>query len=124
LMRNPDSLDEKLSSRYASPALVPASPWLGAKAPSRPTVATDHDAPTREAIVRFAPPKGEVVWLWGVRASRGGAWTNEVLPGWLRSHQFIGAMPDSVIVTAVSRTGIESPSAAAGWKTKEVGAAR
>jgi hypothetical protein len=123
-MKNPDSLDEKLASRYANPALVPASPWLGAKAPGRPTIATDRDAATNEAIVRFAPLKGEVVWLWTVRTSRDGAWTGEVLPGWVRSHQFSGALPDSVRVTAVSRTGVESAAAAARWRLGVVGAAR
>jgi uncharacterized lipoprotein YddW (UPF0748 family) len=123
LMKNPDSLDEKLASRYASPALVPASPWLGAKAPGRPTLATGRDPATNEAIVRFAPQKGEVVWLWTVRTLRGGAWTAEILPGWLRSHQFIGSAPDSVSVAAVSRTGVEGAPAGADWKAKEVRAA-
>jgi hypothetical protein len=118
LLKNPDSLDEKLSLRYANPALVPASPWLGSKAPGRPTIVTTRDAATNEAIVRLAPMKGEAVWLWAVRTSRGGSWANEVLPGWLRSHQFTGATPDSVVVTAISRTGVESPWAVATWKTK------
>jgi len=117
LMKDPDSLDEKLSSRYASAALVPASPWLGASAPGRPTVVADRDAATDEAIIRLAPRKGETVWLWALRASRAGVWTNEVLPGWLRTHVFIGTSPDSVSVTAVSRTGIESAAAVAHWKT-------
>jgi uncharacterized lipoprotein YddW (UPF0748 family) len=123
LMKNPDSLDEKLSSRYMNPALVPASPWLGAQPPSRPTIATGRDAATNEAIVRFAPAKGEIVWLWTVRASRDGMWTDEILPGWLRSHQLAGAIPDSVRVTAVSRTGVESAAAGARWSAREVGAA-
>jgi uncharacterized lipoprotein YddW (UPF0748 family) len=122
LMKNPDSLDEKLLVRYASPALVPASPWLGAKAPSRPTITTDRDAATNESILHFAPSKNEIVWLWTVRASRSGSWSNEVLPGWLRSHQFIDVSPDSVIVTAISRTGVESTPAVAKWKTKVLGA--
>jgi hypothetical protein len=123
LMKNPDSLDERLSSRYMNPALVPASPWLGAQPPSRPTIATGRDAATNEAIVRFAPAKGEIVWLWTVRSSRNGTWTDEILPGWLRSHQLAGAIPDSVRVTAVSRTGVESPAAGARWSAREVGAA-
>jgi hypothetical protein len=123
LMKNPDSLDEKLSSRYVNPALVPASPWLGAQAPSRPTIATGRDAATNEAMVRFIPAKGEVVWLWAVRASHGGMWTHEILPGWLRSHQFAGGIPDSVRVTAVGRTGVESAAVGARWGVKEVGAA-
>jgi hypothetical protein len=123
LMKNPDSLDEKLSARYVIPALVPASPWLGAQVPSRPTIATGRDAATNEAIVRFAPPKGEVVWLWTVRTSRGGTWTGEVLPGWVRSHQLPGGIPDSVRVTAVSRTGVESAAAGARWNAKQARAA-
>jgi uncharacterized lipoprotein YddW (UPF0748 family) len=90
LMKNPDSLDEKLSSRYTRPALVPASPWLDAKVPGRPTISFDRDAATNEAFVHIAPAKGETVWLWAMRSLRGGIWTNEVLPGWLRSHQLIG----------------------------------
>jgi uncharacterized lipoprotein YddW (UPF0748 family) len=124
LMKNPDSLDEKLSSRYANPALVPASPWLGSKAPSRPTIATNRDAATNEAIVHFAPAKAESVWLWAVRTLHGETWTNEVLPGWLRSHLFTGSTPDSVVVIAISRTGVESPWAVATWKTKLVRAAK
>src|SRR4029079_12949674 len=31
LMKNPDSLNEKLAVRYAESALIPASAWLGAK---------------------------------------------------------------------------------------------
>jgi hypothetical protein len=122
LMKNPDSLDEKLSVRYANPALVPASPWLGARPPGRPTVIAGRDAATDEAVVRFAPRKGEVAWLWALRTSRGGVWTNEVLPGWLRSHELIGQAPDSVIVSAVSRTGIEGERATARWKKSAVGA--
>ena len=122
LMKNPDSLDEKLSVRYANPALVPASPWLGAKPPGRPTVIAGRDAATNEAVVRFAPRKGDVVWLWTLRTSRDGVGTNEVLPGWLRSHQLIGPPPDSVIVSAVSRTGIEGEPATAWWKKSVVGA--
>src|SRR5215213_33878 len=37
LMKNPDSLAERLSQRYANAALIPATPWLGARAPGRPT---------------------------------------------------------------------------------------
>ena len=38
LMKSPDGLDDKLRSRYAEPTLVPASPWLGATPPGKPSV--------------------------------------------------------------------------------------
>jgi uncharacterized lipoprotein YddW (UPF0748 family) len=119
LMKNPDSLDEKLSSRYTRPALVPASPWLDAKVPGRPTISFDRDAATNEALVHVAPAKGETVWLWAMRSLRAGVWTNEVLPGWLRSHQLIGGDADCVTVAAVSRTGIESPAASVKGRPKD-----
>jgi len=109
LMKNPDSLNEKLSQRYATPALVPASRWLGGKVPGRPTISLATDRATGDLIVKLAPTSGEGPWLWTVRARRNGTWTSEVLPGWLRSHQLLGDSVDSVYVTAVSRTGIESP---------------
>jgi uncharacterized lipoprotein YddW (UPF0748 family) len=119
LMKNPDSLDEKLSSRYTRPALVPASPWLDAKAPGRPTLSFGRDAATNEAFVHVTPAKGETVWLWAMRSLRGGIWTNEVLPGWLRSHQLIGGDADSVTAAAVSRTGVEGPAASVKGRPKD-----
>ena len=108
LMKNPDSLNERLSTRYAAPALVPASPWLGAKAPPPPTVKLDKATATGEHAITLTPGKGEKPWLWTVRTLSNGVWTAEVLPGWLRSHRLPGATFDRVLVTAVSRTGVES----------------
>ncbi|HEY9229315.1 MAG TPA: family 10 glycosylhydrolase, partial [Gemmatimonadaceae bacterium] len=108
LMKNPDSLFEKLSARYAESALVPASPWLGATPPGKPIVSLGHSAATGEPFISLAPAKGGTAWLWVVRTRVGGAWSHQVLPGWLRVHR----LPDDVqmaSVTAISRTGIEGP---------------
>ena len=113
LMKDPDSLDAKLAARYAEPALVPASPWLGAKAPGKPAVSIGRDAGTGEYSLKLAPAKGGTVWLWTVRTRAGGEWTSEVLPGWLRTHRLPVDGADRVYVTAVSRTGIESAVATA-----------
>jgi uncharacterized lipoprotein YddW (UPF0748 family) len=112
LMKNPDSLDEKLSRLYTTPALVPSSPWLGPKPPGRPTISVAADRATNDLIVLLKPKPGETPWLWTVRTLRDGGWRYEVLPGWLRSHQLFGDV-DSVSVTAVSRTGVESARAGA-----------
>ncbi|HTE46058.1 MAG TPA: family 10 glycosylhydrolase, partial [Gemmatimonadaceae bacterium] len=113
LMKNPDSLDEKLVSRYAAPALVPASPWLGATSPSRPTITLEKDKATGEHLVDLVPKQGEKVWLWTVRTLANGVWTQEVLPGWLRLHRLPTPNAERVYVAAVSRTGIESAAASA-----------
>jgi uncharacterized lipoprotein YddW (UPF0748 family) len=108
LMKDADSVDEKLATRYSIAALVPSSPWLGAKAPTKPTVKLGPSAATGEYVVTMAPAKGETPWLWTVRSLSNGAWMSEVLPGWMRSHGLARTAVDEVIVTAVSRTGIES----------------
>ena len=46
---------------------------------------------------------------WRVRTEINGTWLTEVLPGWQRSHRLAANDVPRVFVTAVSRTGIESP---------------
>jgi hypothetical protein len=113
LMKNPDSLNEKLAVRYSEAALVPASPWLGAKAPGKPTVKLASSAATGEPVITMTPVKGQTPWLWTVRTRSNGSWTSEVLPGWMRTHRLAPSSVDEVVVTAVSRTGIESAEAKA-----------
>jgi uncharacterized lipoprotein YddW (UPF0748 family) len=113
LMKDPDSLNEKLATRYAAPALIPASPWLGPKAPAKPTITLAPSAATGEMIVTMTPAKSEAPWLWTVRTLSDGKWTSEVLPGWMRSHRLSPTSVNEVVVTAVSRTGIESAEAKA-----------
>ncbi|HEY4303783.1 MAG TPA: family 10 glycosylhydrolase [Gemmatimonadaceae bacterium] len=107
IMNDADSVSEKLGAEYASPAIPPASPWLGAKKPMRPTVKFVRDRETHEPTVTLAPAANDHVWLWTVRSLIGGAWSSEVLPGATRAHR-LSAMPARVVVTAVSRTGVES----------------
>lgn len=118
LMKDPDSLDEKLATRYAAPALVPASPWLGAAPPAKPAVALRNDKATGESFLDLTPKSGTKVWLWAVQSFANGTWTSEVLPGWLRTHRLPTPNTDHVSVTAVSRTGIESAAATAGAVTR------
>jgi uncharacterized lipoprotein YddW (UPF0748 family) len=108
LMKGPHSLNERLLTRYASPALVPASPWLGAKPPAAPAARVTRDTATGDRLLRLTPAQGEHVWLWTVRSYANGTWTNEVLPGWLRSHRLTDMGTSRAVVTAVSRTGVES----------------
>jgi hypothetical protein len=97
----------KLAALYDEPALPPASPWLGAKPPARPTARLGRDAATDEPVVNLAPGANEKAWLWTVRSEQDGVWTTEIVPGAVRTHRLPGR-PDRVFVTAVSRTGVES----------------
>jgi uncharacterized lipoprotein YddW (UPF0748 family) len=108
IMRSPDSLNAKLSRVYEEPALIPASPWLGGKKPGRPIVALRTDAATGDRLVSLTPAKGESVWLWTVRTQANGTWQTEIIPGWQRRHRLPSADADRVLVSAVSRTGMES----------------
>lgn len=113
LMKSPDSLDARLAALYANPALVPASPWLDARPPARPSIRLAHDTATGDEVVELRPGSGRPVWLWTVRTLDHGTWRTVVLPGWLRLHRLENIATDRVIVTAVSRTGVESAPAAA-----------
>jgi uncharacterized lipoprotein YddW (UPF0748 family) len=113
LMRDVDSLDEKLlATVYQEPALVPASPWLGPKKPGKPVVSVARDNATNEPMLRLTPARGEKPWLWTVRTRSGSTWRTEILPGWLTAHRLGYPEIEEVVVTAVSRTGVESAAAA------------
>ena len=104
LMRDVDSIDAKLAPLYAEPALVPASPWLDASPPPRPTATLVHSSVTGEPYVRLTPGKGKAPWLWVVRSLRAGQWTTEVLPNAIRSHR-LASDAERVVVNAVDRLG-------------------
>ena len=111
IMKDADSVSEKLAMKYEWPALPPASAWLGAKKPGRPGVKFARDRATNELIVSLTPAANEKAWLWTVRSLVGGTWSSEVLPGSTRVHS-LATVPDRVLVTAVSRTGVESEAVA------------
>ncbi len=124
LMKDPDSLAEKVASLYREPALVPASPWLGSKPPARPTATVARDPETGDLLLRMTAAADPRVWLWTVRSLSRGVWTSEVLPGWLKTHRLPDAATTRVILTAVSRTGVESAEVAVDVGTKSTTAAK
>jgi uncharacterized lipoprotein YddW (UPF0748 family) len=111
LMQNPDSLVEKLGQAYREPALVPASPWLYAGAPGRPTVEVRPGA--GGTGLALEPGGGAQPTWWTVRSRFERRWRREVLPGWTRTHTVAadsaGAAPAEVWVAAVDRVGNEGP---------------
>jgi len=82
-----------------------------------PVIALGHDAATGEPYVTLTPGKGARVWWWTVRSDSAGTWKSEVLPGDLRRHR-LPSDASKIVVTAVSRTGIESRPAAVQWRSR------
>ncbi len=119
LMLDRDSIDEKLvGGPYAGPALVPASPWLDSIPPRAPLVQLRRDSATGAIRVDMTPQGSEKIWRWVLRYRTGPEWSTVLLPGTQMTHMFAGgrssAQPDEVAVSAVDRTGNESPIVIAG----------
>ncbi len=94
---------------YAEPALVPASPWLGTRAPAAPAVDI-LDAGT-SASIRITPGDATPVRFWTVRCYDGTRWLTDVIDGAARTYTLPGGLerPFWVVVTGIGRTGVEGP---------------
>lgn len=110
LMRN-RALVDLLKPTYATPALMPASPWLDDKAPPAPRVALKTQGPG-SATVTLRPGAGEKPWQWATWAKYGDTWEFFVHPGVDRSIEMPsvkdGRNLAAVVVSAVDRSGNES----------------
>jgi len=107
-------LHERLRTEaYATPALVPASPWLDDDPPARPSVT----ARRRDAglTLTLTPGGDEHVQWWVVRRHQEGTWHTDVLPGDRRTYDLPApddeAAPAALLVSAVDRVGNVSPAA-------------
>jgi uncharacterized lipoprotein YddW (UPF0748 family) len=104
LMGDPDGLSAQLAQMYREPAVVPASPWLGAAPPPAPHVALRSAG--AGAMLEITHD-GASPWLLAVRTRNGSAWSTRLVPGHTRS-MALGQVPDEVVVTAFDRLGAES----------------
>jgi uncharacterized lipoprotein YddW (UPF0748 family) len=106
--------DALLAGPYARRALVPASPWLDDRQPTQPEVRLDRSRQQPVLTMRLAG--GGQPWLWVVRQLTGGKWKIDICPG-ERDRMTLDlpdnqpGPPEAIVVSAVSRTGIEGPSA-------------
>jgi hypothetical protein len=98
---------------YAEPALVPASPWLDARAPGQPRVAFRVDSIPGTVSLSLDATAGAAPWQWVVQSRVGRVWRTEILQAPVRSLVLArdgATAPDEVVVSAVSRTGVTGPS--------------
>jgi hypothetical protein len=105
----PGGLGDRLAgSLYATPALPPASPWLGADAPGTPQLASctggDEPAATLQA---YGP--GRTRWWFVQWRDAAGRWTGRALPAAAAVPLYLGdgSRPTAVAVRGVSPTGVE-----------------
>ncbi len=97
-------VDRLLKGPYAERALIPASPWLDAEAPSAPKI--------RVGKVKGKPAvridvQGDDAFLFVVYQKRGDRWSSEIVPGGTREH-VLAEDATAVAVSAVDRSRNES----------------
>ncbi|QDV07233.1 hypothetical protein Poly30_27520 [Planctomycetes bacterium Poly30] len=104
LMREDSPLGVRLlDDLFAEGALIPASPWLGARVPSRPKSTVDA------AGVDLIPgSEADVVCHWIVQWEIGDRWRTRILPG-SRERWEWPSPPDRVAVRAVGRSRVVGP---------------
>ncbi|MDF1502106.1 family 10 glycosylhydrolase [Roseisolibacter sp. H3M3-2] len=112
--------DRLAQSLYATTALPPANPWLGAQAPAAPDVTPACDAAPGDGGAAPAPALAVIPgdslrvrwWAVQLRDSLGG-WRTRVVPGAERrvSAELVpGTTAHAVAVSALSPTGVAGPS--------------
>jgi uncharacterized lipoprotein YddW (UPF0748 family) len=114
--RDTRRLRERLRTEaYATPALVPATPWLDDDAPDRPSVAVRQWGATPR--VTITPTGDDAVRWWVVRTYQGGTWRTEILVGARRTYTVPSPAddgePEVILVSAVDRVGNVGPAAVA-----------
>jgi len=110
LMMNPGGLLDEMGRLYESPALVPATDWLGDIPPHAPDAELLYI--NEKPFLEFQPVGEEPVWLYVVKKRYGNQWITEVVPGWkqhlpLLAHRE-GEVLATVSISAVNKLGLES----------------
>ncbi|MFT5144995.1 MAG: uncharacterized lipoprotein YddW (UPF0748 family) [Thalassolituus oleivorans] len=117
-----------LDSVYTAPALVPATTWLGGATPGVPSAHWDGDSLVIVAGAAAAEPAGAALapgmraglpystasgaaFVWHVRTWTEAGWAVRIVPGSQSRIVFPNSMPSFVVVSAVSRLGLEGPPA-------------
>jgi hypothetical protein len=98
------------AGQYATPALIPAMPWLDKSAPAAPVVSAQRSAVS--LTLRFKAGEGKPPAQYAVWARCGGDWRFFVQPA-SRAELLLGEVlkcskPGNAFVTAVDRVGNQS----------------
>ncbi len=99
--------DTLLVGPYATPALVPATPWLKAAAPPLPTVRLNETPTGTRLLLRTTG--SAVPWQYAIRLRTDTAWITMVVSGSTTSWAIPkGTSPTSLSVVSLNRVGTES----------------
>jgi len=97
------TLAARVRAQYATPALVPASPWLAVSAPCAPKLSVTVWKKYTHAQWQPTPGKAAGSWLFQMRTN--GVWTTQVLAPGMTDFDFANANPDVVAIRAADRLG-------------------
>jgi hypothetical protein len=115
LTQNRRGVNDELAKLYATPALVPASPWLSRTPPAPPKIEIVRRGSNIEVMAALSRDHAtftHVVWT-----RQSGQWQLQLLPTRgenadqvLDTRQFgLDALPDVVVWSTIDRFGNESP---------------
>ena len=111
LLQNREGIADLLTRElYPQPALPPAFTWLGATAPTRPTLTIGTRFAAGGLKLSWAPADAKPAWLWVLQTKTDGQWRTQILPG-RQSAQTLArpARPEAIALSAVDRCGNASP---------------
>ncbi len=116
LMENRQGINDQLKSAYATPALVPATPWLDNISPAVPIIEGNLTQPDRSSVkVQLSPGAGEPVWQYAVWARYGNTWQFRTIPStgngrsdFTQATMSAAGPLTGLTVSAVDRVGNES----------------
>jgi hypothetical protein len=111
VMQNKGGIAGALQNIWQTPALVPPSPWLDARAPVAPRLQSTFDGTTGALNVSWESGDREKPHLWVLQTQTGGSWTTQILSSDTLQTQIVAAAgfwPQSLALSAVDRCGNQS----------------
>jgi uncharacterized lipoprotein YddW (UPF0748 family) len=107
VMRGTNLAVSLLRDVYSQPALVPASPWLGANPVPKPSLSVFEQG--QGVKISWAAGNGELPAFWVLQTRTNSSWMTQILPG-SRLNQTLQNKPQALSIRAVNRTGVLSAS--------------
>jgi uncharacterized lipoprotein YddW (UPF0748 family) len=111
VMQNKGGIAGALQNTWQTPALVPPSPWLDARAPVAPRLQSTFDGTSGALNVSWEGGDREKPHLWILQTQTGGSWNTQILSGATVETQIVAAAgywPQSLALSAVDRCGNQS----------------
>jgi uncharacterized lipoprotein YddW (UPF0748 family) len=95
------------SGLYGQSALMPPSPWLGQRAPTKPSLSVENGGKVKWAT----SPMAQEMSLWVLQTKDSTGWHTRILPRDAREETLAGS-PDVIALTAIDRYNVASQAAA------------